>query len=1183
MAHPEHIGKYEVLEEIGRGGMGIVYKALHPVLDRYVAIKVLPDYMARHDPEFGKRFLREARIMVDLHHQGIVRVIDADTWEGSLYLVMDFVDGWTVRQVMAGTPVQGVQPPFSLSVERSVDILKQVASALGYAHQRGIIHRDIKPSNILIDGDGHTWITDFGIAKSLSGTTMATQAGVSLGTPEYMAPEQFAESERSTVDGRSDIYSLGCVVYEMLTGKVPFAGETPLGVAYKHVNLPCPHLRQFNPRISPALESIVLTMLAKDRTERYATCEDLLADLQRYEEDESKNLQAATMKTEEAGPEAVAESGEPGTMTTAPAAPVSDEEVTALRKEAGEPQVVTIEEPSSSSVASEPPAVEQATVVSPHVSRTATEEPAHIESETKQWQPEERPTVMTGPGDHRTEQPAFQLSQPVQSRRKPLVLLGVVLALAVLIPMTVMLTKGLRPSPTTVVPSTETVSLSITSTPPGAQVYLDGTSIGTTPVQDYQASVGSHTVILWMSGYNDTTETFDLSQGETAKTLSYLLTAVSPTTTTPVISPVSVPVSITSNPSGAKVSVDGASKGVTPLTVSMKPGRHTLSMTEDGYKAYQGTVEVLKTDTARTVPVTLTKISVTPTTATLTITSTPSGAKVFLDGTSIGTTPVTKKTVSPGTHTLRLTLAGYEDYTTTITLQVGDEKPVAVILVKKAVAPTTATLTVTSTPAGAQVFLDGTSIGTTPITGRVVSDGLHGVRLSLTGYNDYSTSLTLQSGDAKTVTAVLVKPALIPTTGTLTVTSTPAGAQVYLDGTSIGTTPITGKTVSLGVHAVHLTLAGYEEYVITVTTEASRTTVVSRELKEVVVNTAPAWSMFRFDAQHTGRSPYSAASDNGKLKWGFAAPGPYQATSSPVVAPDGTVCFGSNDRNLYAVYPNGTLKWKYQTGGRVWSSPAVLGDGTIYVGSEDGYLYVLRSDGSLKWRYQTGGIVSSSPAIAVDGIIYVGSEDSYLYALNSDGSLKWRYQTGSAIAASPAVAIDGTVYAGSRDAYLYAIRPDGTLKWRYNVGTGAGPSPSVAGDGTVYVGSGDNALFALRPDGTLKWRFQTGDKIYSPAAIGSDGVVYVGSLDYYLYALYPNGTLKWKYRTGGKVPSCASIDASGNIYLGSEDLYLHALSSDGTLRWKCWIGNEIWTAPTIAQDGTIYVGSISGSLHAIGD
>ncbi len=337
------------------------------------------------------------------------------------------------------------------------------------------------------------------------------------------------------------------------------------------------------------------------------------------------------------------------------------------------------------------------------------------------------------------------------------------------------------------------------------------------------------------------------------------------------------------------------------------------------------------------------------------------------------------------------------------------------------------------------------------------------------------------------------------------------------------------------------------------------------------------WPMYGQNLQHTGRgtSLYSASST---VKWRYQTGG-NSVESSPAIGSDGTVYVGStglDNKYLYAVNSDGTLKWFYQTGNSVYSSPAIGSDGTVYVGSRDRYLYAIHSDGTLKWKYQTGGHVDSSPAIGSDGTVYVGSngpwDNNYLYAVKPDGTLKWKYQTGVNVVSSPAIGSDGTVYVGSDDQYLYAVNYDGTLKWKYQTGDDVDSSPAIGSDGTVYVGSRDNSLYAVNSDGTLKWKYQIGSDVGSPA-IGSDGTVYVGSQDNSLYAVDSDGTLKWKYQTGNLVCSSPAIGSDGTVYVGSDDQYIYAIKSDGALKWKYRTGSLNRSSPALDIDGTVYVGT----------
>jgi len=381
------------------------------------------------------------------------------------------------------------------------------------------------------------------------------------------------------------------------------------------------------------------------------------------------------------------------------------------------------------------------------------------------------------------------------------------------------------------------------------------------------------------------------------------------------------------------------------------------------------------------------------------------------------------------------------------------------------------------------------------------------------------------------------------------------------------------------------------------------------EVKEINITTPEpigeptdhAWPQQGYNSQHLGRSPYSTADNPGIEKWRFPAD---WCDGSPSIGPDGVIYFGSDDRYLYAVYPNGTLKWKfraYSIIGDFGSHPAIADDGTVYIASVfQGKIQAVNPNGTEKWAYSAPEI-DTSITIGDDGIIYYGHRGDGVDARYPNGTLKWRFVTDGCVMSTPAVDENNIVYFGAHDNYIYAVHSNGTLKWKYHTGEMVHASPTIASDGTIYCGSGDNYVYAFYPNGTLKWKTNIGSCMRSSPSLDKDGNLYFGVADNRLYSLDPDGNIRWSFtigNNGGVWGSTAAISDDGTVYIGSNINFMSlgggeiiALDLDGNLLWRKTLCDcVVYSSPVIGEDGTVYIcssnsgwgGDAWGYLHAFG-
>jgi tRNA A-37 threonylcarbamoyl transferase component Bud32/tetratricopeptide (TPR) repeat protein len=282
-ANGENVGAYRIVDKLGQGGMATVYKAYHAALDRYVAIKVMHAAFLE-DPNFLARFQREARIVAKLDHPHIIPIYDYAEHNGQPYLVMRFVEGETLKSYLSSEP---------LDKPEILRISQAIGGALAYAHDQGVLHRDIKPSNILLTPDGGIYLTDFGLARMAEAGESTLSRDMMVGTPQYISPEQ-AKGIKA-LDARTDIYSLGVVLYELLVGQAPFTADTPYAIIHDHIFTPLPTPRELNPELPEPIERVLLKALAKEPDDRFQSIGELTTALEKALESPAEEVSAETI------------------------------------------------------------------------------------------------------------------------------------------------------------------------------------------------------------------------------------------------------------------------------------------------------------------------------------------------------------------------------------------------------------------------------------------------------------------------------------------------------------------------------------------------------------------------------------------------------------------------------------------------------------------------------------------------------------------------------------------------------------------------------------------------------------------------------------------------------------------------------------------------------------------------
>jgi serine/threonine protein kinase len=690
---PTKAGRYEVVSELGRGSMGVVYEGFDPVIGRRIAIKTMltEGLTSQEFREFKARFQREAQAAGVLSHPNIVNVFDYGEDGGTLYLIMEYLEGKSLEKL--------VEEQGMLAIETIIPMYDQVCSALDHAHQHSVVHRDIKPANIMILDNGLVKVTDFGIAKMMS--MGMTQAGQVLGTPNYMSPEQVKGRQ---VDGRSDIFSLGIILYDLVTGEMPFGGQNITTVIYKIINEnPIPP-RELDATIHPGLSYVICKALAKSPEERYQTCRELSDDLKNF-----KYL---------AGP------ASPSATIMVKVPPLSS---TDLERAAAPPVEI-----------SRPPAAPPEAVPT-----TPIEQPS--------------------PG-----QVPVQVMPPPTTYQEPHTspVVWVLLSLLAAVILGVLGGGGyylLKKPP--VVTTPQVGQLLVTANVSGAKISVDGQTgpNWVTPYTISDLSVGSHQVVVSKEGYDNYQQAVTIEGGKTNSfDASLPARAPEPPPKTPPERPVAGKVKpakkeieatsaiplppsagggpsaaprtgqllVTANVSGARISVDGSSEPswVTPYssTIDRPAGTYQVVVRKEGYDDYQQsvTIEGGKTATVNA------RFSVAS--GEVVVMTTPPGLEVLIDGKSAGPSPA-RAAVVAGSHSYSVTRAGWPPYEGTVMVESGRMKVVKVTLSVGA-EDATGIVSVKTIPSGATVMADGNRIESQTPTSFRLTAGRHTLVISLSGF-----------------------------------------------------------------------------------------------------------------------------------------------------------------------------------------------------------------------------------------------------------------------------------------------------------------------------------------------------------------------------------------------------------------------------------------------------------------
>lgn len=605
------IGRYEITGTLGKGAMGVVYKAVDPTIGRTVALKTTRlDVHGSDQEELLERFRNEARLAGVLNHPNIVTIYDAGEFEGLFYIAMEFIEGQTLHQLLSKKKV--------IPIAQTLEIARQVCAGLDCAAGHRVVHRDIKPANIMLEATGTAKIMDFGIAKAGGGLTSTGQV---LGTPNYMSPEQV---RGKPLDGRSDLFSLGVMLYEMVTGSKPFVGDNVTTIIYKIIHEDPPPPREVNVSVHPGLAAVIVKALEKNPNNRYQNGAELARDLANY-----KAIGDADEPTTRVTP---VDGAEPGSTSAAAARAATSKPIFAAPEAREAPKSLPLM-PLLASIAA------AIAIVAIGIVAYVRHSQAQQRSELERLLAEQKPAPT-----------ANQLPAP---------------AAAVTPETAVVKAPALSPASTG-------GELVLNTNPAGAQVRIDGRGQESwrTPFISSEVKPGAHTVTLSLAGYANESRKIDVSAGHQA------FLAVT-------LKPQEIIANISSAPSAAEIFIDGSGTGkTTPAQIPLAPGDHSLLLRKSGYSDLSTTLharpDLPQAYSAELLPagkesnVGKFRSLFTGGKVPVSVRTTPRGAQIVINGVLVqGKNSPMRLGLDPGSYDVVLQLSGYKPLHKTVTVEKG--------------------------------------------------------------------------------------------------------------------------------------------------------------------------------------------------------------------------------------------------------------------------------------------------------------------------------------------------------------------------------------------------------------------------------------------------------------------------------------------------------------------------------